>query len=136
MKRQIILVPLIILAACAAVPPTRPVPPLPPSLAGSSWHVTAIDGRATPSTGDYSIRFDRTHLGARFGCNAIGADYVQHGYVIDTSGVISTQMACADMSYERGGVAVLNQEMQAAWPASGTLRLSNTRGSIELRRAP
>ena len=46
MKRQIILVPLIILAACAAVPPTRPVPPLPPK---SRRFELACHGNRRPS---------------------------------------------------------------------------------------
>jgi heat shock protein HslJ len=134
MKLPILLAPLPLLAACAAMPPGPPVPPMAQSVAGTSWHVAAINARATPPVGDFSMRFEAVHLGARFGCNSIGGDYVQRGYVIDTSGVLSTQMACPDMTYESQGVAILNEDMRATWTAPGRLRLDNSRGSIDLVR--
>ena len=119
------------LAACSTLPP--PGPPA-GSVANTQWRVAAVNGRATPATGDFSMRFEQNRLGAKFGCNGMGADYVQRGNIIDAGPVIGTKMACPDMSYEIQGGAVLQRDMLATWNGPAMLRLSNGAGTIDLRR--
>jgi hypothetical protein len=36
---------------------------------GTRWHVTAINGHATPAASNYHIDFQRGRIGGQFGCN-------------------------------------------------------------------
>lgn len=123
---------LAIVAACAPVPP--PYGPPPGSVANTHWRVAAVNGRATPPAGEFFMHFEQTRFGSKFGCNGMGADYVQRRNVIDAGPVMGTKMACPDMSYEIQAHAVLERDMIATWNGPGALRLSNQAGSIDLRR--
>ena len=121
-------------AAVAACAPVLPPGPMPMSVAGTNWRVVAINGHATPVQGEFFMNFEARTFGAKFGCNGLGADYVQRGNIIDPGPVIGTKMACPDMSYEYQGSTVLQQDMLATWSGPGALRLSNRGGTIDLRR--
>jgi heat shock protein HslJ len=105
---------------------------------GTRWHVAAIDGRATPPTGDYDVQFTRNEISGRFGCNGFGGRYAIVGDLMSTGEIRSTMMACPEpaMSFERDGFAVLNRPMQMRWTPDRQLTLSNGAGSIDLRRVP
>src|SRR5690349_7893244 len=103
---------------------------------GTRWHVTAIDGRATPATGDYHVQFTRNEISGRFGCNGWGGRYGIVGDLMTAGEVRSTMMACPEMSFESSGLAVLNRPMQMRWASKQQLTLSNGAGSIELERLP
>ena len=100
---------------------------------GTRWHVTAIDGRATPATGDYHVQFARDEISGRFGCNGWGGRYAIVGDIITAGEIRSTMMACPDMSFESSGLAVLDRPMQIRWSSGRQLTLTNGAGSIELR---
>ena len=102
---------------------------------GTSWRVSAIDGRATPAAGDYRIEFRNGEIGGRFGCNAWGGHFAVTGKTIVASRVIATQMACGDPAgrFESEAFAVLRQPMHLSW-SGDTLTLSNRAGSIRLER--
>lgn len=121
-------------AAVAACSTWYPPGPMPGSVAGTNWRVVAVNGRATPPVGDFFMNFDAATFSAKFGCNGIGADYVQRGYVIDPGPTRGTLMACPDMSYENQGNAVLQQDMRTIWNGPANLRLANGAGTIDLRR--
>ena len=105
---------------------------------GTRWHVTAIDGRATPATGDYHVEFKSGEISGRFGCNGWGGTYAVRGETLTASQVRSTLMACAEpaMSFESQGLAVLREPMRWTWIAGTKLMLSNSAGSIALERIP
>lgn len=132
MKLLVPLASLMALAACSTLPP--PYGPPPGSVANTSWRVTAVNNRPTPPAGEFFMNFQQTRFGSKFGCNGMGADYVQRGNVIDAGPVIGTKMACPDMSYEIQAHAVLERDMVANWNGPGWVRLSNPAGSIDLRR--
>ena len=72
-------------------PVTGPPPPPGPAVqtvANSNWRVVAVNGRATPVRGEFYVRFGTNTFGAKFGCNGMGADYVQRGNIIDAGPVI------------------------------------------------
>ena len=105
---------------------------------GTRWHATAINGRATPGTGNYVIRFDKGRIGGQLGCNLFGGDYRIQGAVMTPSAIRSTMMACMEpaASFEEQGFAVLNQPMRMRWASSHRLTLSNPAGSIALELLP
>jgi heat shock protein HslJ len=104
---------------------------------GTRWHVTAINGRATPAAGDYHVEFSGGSIGGRFGCNGFGGRYSVAGEHLIASEVRSTMMACSEPAggFESAGFAVLNQPMRWTWISGVKLTLSNSAGSISLQRA-
>jgi heat shock protein HslJ len=104
---------------------------------GTRWHVTAIDGRATPATGDYHVEFKAGQISGRFGCNGWGGTYAVKGDTLTASQVRSTLMGCPEpaMSFQTQGLAVLRAPMRMQWISSTTLTLSNSGGSIALQRS-
>jgi len=105
---------------------------------GTRWHVTAVDGRATPATGDYHVQFTRNEISGRFGCNGFGGRYAIVGDIITAGEIRSTLMGCPEpaASFETRGFAVLNRPMQMRWTSGRQLTLSNGAGSVELQRTP
>jgi heat shock protein HslJ len=105
---------------------------------GTMWHVTAINGRATPATGDYRVEFKGGAIGGRFGCNGWGGRYAVAASMLTASAIRSTMMACTDpaASFEGAGFQILNQPMRMSWTSGRRLTLSNAAGSIELERTP
>ena len=105
---------------------------------GTRWHVTAVDGRATPATGDYHVQFTRNEISGRFGCNGFGGRYAIVGDIITAGEIRSTLMGCPEpaASLESRGFAVLNRPMQMRWTSGRQLTLSNGAGSIALQRTP
>lgn len=133
MQKLIALTPLAALAACSMTPPPGPTP-YPGSVTGS-WRVVAVNGRPAPPNPDlFFMNFAATSFGSKFGCNGMGADYVQRGNIIDAGPVIGTKMACPDMSYEIQAHAVLDPPMVATWDGPSALRLTSPGGTIDLRR--
>ena len=103
------------------------------SLSGTNWTVVAINGRPTPRANFY-MNFQPDRIGAKFGCNSLGAGYSVTGSTLNAGAVMATRMACPDMSFENQGSAVLAQPMQVSG-AGDDLTLSNRAGTIALRRA-
>ncbi|MFP5330329.1 MAG: META domain-containing protein [Alphaproteobacteria bacterium] len=125
---------LLAVQACAAPPP----PPI-AELAGTSWRIVAVNGRQTPATGDYSMRFEPGgQIGARFGCNAMGGRYRMVGGTLTVSELSQTLMGCPEpaASFESQGAAVLQRRMQVAFSSNERMYLSNEAGSIALDPAP
>ena len=108
-----------------------------PTLEGSAWQVTAIDGQATPRTDMYQIEFRDSRMSGRFGCNRFSGTYTATGSTLSLGPTMSTRMGCSEPAgtHEREGLAVLQQEAQLAWTGS-QLTISNHSGSIALERLP
>jgi len=104
-------------------------------LAGTSWHIASVNSRVTPPVGDFSMRFDQGRLAAKFGCNNMGGTYTQDADVLHLGPVMSTRMACPDMSFEDQGSAILAQPLTLTWSGGDRLTLSNGAGRIELTRS-
>jgi heat shock protein HslJ len=102
-------------------------------LRGTNWRVTAINGRPTPPS-NYYINFMPDRIGAKFGCNSLGAGYTQNGNILDTDAVIATRMACPDMRFENQGSRILERPMTVSG-VGNRLTLSNQAGTIDLIRA-
>lgn len=102
-------------------------------LTGTNWRVTAINGRPTPPRNFY-MNFMPDRIGAKFGCNSLGAGYSVSGSLLTAGAVMATRMACPDMSFENEGSAILAQPMTIDGEGD-RLTLSNRAGSIDLVRA-
>src|SRR5688500_9062683 len=86
-----------IAALAAACAPVAPMPGAPSAeLAGTSWKVVQVNGRATPAVGDYSMRFEADRVGARFGCNHMGGRYRVAAGVLTVSDLAQTLMGCPE----------------------------------------
>ena len=107
----------------------------PASLAGSNWRVTAVNSRPTPPGDTFFMQFEQARVGAKFGCNGLGADYEQSANVLNLGPVMGTKMACPDMSFEIQGGAILGQPMTMNWSGGDRLTLTNVAGRIELARS-
>ncbi len=108
------------------------------SLEGTNWQVTAIDGQATPRTDVYRMQFGDGQAGGRFGCNQFGGQYSASGTVLTVTNTVSTLMGCPEpaATFEREGLAVLQQPMSMNWASDRKLTLTNGAGSIALERVP
>ena len=121
------------LPACGAAPLAPPAPVT--ELAGTRWRVVAINSRPTPTTGDYSMRFDASGgVGARFGCNSMGGQCRLVGDLLTVSDLASTLMGCPEPAgtFEREGANVLGQPMRIAFSSNERMFLSSAAGSIAL----
>ena len=108
-------------------------------LEGTSWRVVSVNGRQTPTVGDYSMRFERGgKLGARFGCNHMGGSYRIAGSTLTVGNLASTLMGCPEPAgtFETQGGSVLGRPMQVNFASSERMHLSNEAGSIALDRVP
>ena len=98
------------------------------------WRVTRINGRAVPRRGDYHVDFDSGRILAKFGCNAISGTYSQAGTTLDAGALISTRIACGNMTLEMKGAAILDQLMTIRVMKRNALSLTSSVGSIDMVR--
>ena len=104
-------------------------------LRGTEWRVAAVNGRATPATGDYRMRFGATgEFGARFGCNSMGGRYRSVVGTLSVSDLAQTLMGCPEPagSFEAQGSAVLQRQMKVSATNGRAVVLQNAAGSITL----
>jgi heat shock protein HslJ len=109
----------------------------PHTLAGTSWRVVAVNGAATPTAGDYSMRFgSASRFGARFGCNHMGGEYRLTGDTLTAHNIASTLMGCPEpaATFESQGSAILQQPMRVSFASKERMSLSNDVGTIALGR--
>lgn len=121
-----------LLAGCAATP----APLL--DLSGTNWRVAAVNGRATPAEGDYSMRFEQSQVGVRLGCNHMGGRYAISADLLTLSDFATTLMGCPEPAntFEQQGSLVLSRPMRMALTSNERLSLSNEAGSIALDPVP
>jgi heat shock protein HslJ len=82
------------------------------------------------------MNFIPDRIGAKFGCNSLGAGYSVAGSVLTAGAIMATRMACPDMSFETQGSAIMALPMTIAGGANRmVLSLSNRNGTIELVRS-
>lgn len=103
-------------------------------LGGTNWRVAAINGRPTPPNNFYMNFMPDNRVGAKFGCNSLGAGYSQNGPTLNVGAVMATRMACPDMSFEDQGSNVLARPMTVSG-FGNHLTLTSSNGSIDLVRA-
>jgi heat shock protein HslJ/uncharacterized membrane protein len=103
------------------------------NLSGTNWRVLSINGTRTPASNFY-VNFMPDRIGAKFGCNSLGAGYTQSGHILTVGAIMATRMACPDMGFENQGSSILMLPMTING-LGNRITLSNARGSIELIQA-
>lgn len=85
-----------LLTACSSATPAGPAATPAPTLSGTSWTVTAINGTAPIPGNQPTMEFSDTTVTGSASCNRYNAAYTQDvGKVTITPGIM-TQMACAE----------------------------------------
>ena len=107
----------------------------PDGLANTNWRIMAVNGRPTPSRGQYYLQFEPERVTVRFGCNGMGGGYSENGNVLTVGPLAATRMFCPEpaMSFENQGGAILAQPLTVS-SNGDQMKLSNTVGRIDLRR--
>ena len=108
---------------------------VPVNLSVTQWRVVAVNGHATPGSADYYINFDADRFTAKFGCNRLTGSYDLAGDTLTTGPVAGTRMACSDMSFESQAGAILSHPMRTNFRTGDVMILTNSAGSIELKRS-
>ena len=104
-------------------------------LGGTNWRVAAINGRPVPPQNFYMNFMPDNRIGAKFGCNSIGASFSQQGNALTTGPTMVTRMACPDMSFETQASAVMALPMRIGMTGPDRLTFANSAGTIEVVRA-
>lgn len=106
-------------------------------LAGTSWSVVSVNGRAPSGAGEYFVRFGDKQLSAKFGCNSMSGPYRLNGDHLAVGGVTQTEMLCPEpaMTFEREAGQLLRSNIRVEKIGGERLRLVSEAGTIELRRA-
>jgi heat shock protein HslJ len=114
--------------------PNQPGPGAPViNLSNTNWRIVSINGTRTPASNFY-INFMPDRIGAKFGCNSLGAGYSQTGNMLKVGAIMATRMACPDMSFETQGSAILMQPVTISGYGN-QLTLTSRSGTIELIQA-
>jgi uncharacterized membrane protein len=108
---------------------------MPVSLENSSWSVESLNGRAVAGGERYFVRFEGGQLRARFGCNSLSTPVQQDGMRLVTGALVATRMACPDMRDETEASQILRLPSDLSWGAGDRLTISNSAGTIVLRRS-
>ena len=109
----------------------------PATLAGTSWSVVSVNGKAVPGGGDYFIQFSENRLSAKFGCNSLSGGYRVNGDHLSVGDMQQTLIGCPEpaATFERDGSAVLRSNVRVERIGGERLRLVSEAGTIELKRS-
>ena len=109
----------------------------PNTLAGTSWTIVSVNGRAVPGGGDYYIQFSDGRLSAKFGCNGMGGAYSLNGDHLSAPNLEQTLIGCPEpaATFESQGSAILRSNVRVEKIGGERLRLVSEAGTIDLRRA-
>lgn len=101
-KYLILTVGLLLLSACnsgtpaASTPPTASTAAAVPTLDGTNWIVTHIDGTATVEDHEPTLAFADGNASGSATCNRFAGGFTQDGAALTIGQVAVTQMMCAD----------------------------------------
>lgn len=92
---------LALLAACSSTTPAGPASSPAatasvPTLDGTSWTVTQLNGKPALAGHEPTMEFSGTSVAGKAGCNRYNATFTQDGSTVTMTPGIMTQMACAD----------------------------------------
>lgn len=106
------------------------------ALAGTAWHVVAIDGRATRLPRPAALRFTGDRIEGFGGCNRFGGSYALERDRLTPGALVSTRMACAGagMATETRLMAILGGPSRVMRPGEDRLVIRGDKGTVTLRR--
>lgn len=109
-------------------------PMAPMAIENTGWSVVSVNGTPAPGGETYAVQFQNGQISARFGCNSLAGSYQLDGQTLTAGALAMTRMACPDMTMEANAAKVLSLPVQLEWGAGDRLTLSNSAGTIVLRR--
>ena len=125
--------------ACSGPPgSSQPTPdPHPPSLAGSTWAVASVSGRAPVIGSRPNVIFGATDVQGSSGCNSFGGTYrydPSSGRIDLSKNMFMTEMACPDGrdTFESALIQALTAASDASFDGEGRLVLSGASGQVLL----
>jgi len=129
----------VLASGCASSPePSAPVEPVhPATLAGTSWTVVSVNGRAPVAGFEPSVTFGAASVTGSDGCNQFGGTFHYEGssgrLVVERAMAI-TEMACArrDLASQGAFLQALVAATDAFLEAPGRLILNGARGPLVL----
>lgn len=128
-RRFLPLIPLTLLAACAATPERNS------HLANSSWRFVSIDG-AAPVSDKAKLDFERDRIGANVGCNGMGGPWRVEAERLIAGPLVQTQMYCEGLVWEQEkAIGALLSAAPEFDLSSDRLILRSSGHSAELQRA-
>jgi heat shock protein HslJ len=105
-------------------------------LAGTAWHLSAINGQAPVEALDpLTLTFDAEgRMGGNSGCNGFGGAYAVDGSQLTLSELVSTLRACADEAQNNQEAAIMAALQAVAQYAidGDTLTLKDANGAALL----
>lgn len=109
----------------------------PNTLAGTSWSVVSLNGKAPSGGGDFYVRFDDKDISAKFGCNAMGGQYRLNGDHLAVGNLQQTLMGCPEpaATFEREASVLFRSNIRVERIGGERMRLVSEAGTIELKRA-
>jgi len=84
------------LAACGRPSPAETAPSAAPSLDGSEWILTSLNGRAVLPDSNITLGFKDGQATGTSGCNGYGGQYTAAGGTLSLAEVASTAMLCLE----------------------------------------
>lgn len=130
MRRIFTLAILPLAAACATVPA-----PNAPSLAGTEWAFTAIDGAPPVAPDRAEMEFTADRLSATVGCNGMGGEWRLEGNRLVGGPYMSTKMFCENLMTQEAAVGALLDAGPVVMVSGGTMTLTTHAHSAVLRRS-
>jgi heat shock protein HslJ len=130
----------LVLVACdAEAPPASPGGAHPPTLAGTSWAVVAVDGQRPPIGSRPTMAFDAVKVTGSGGCNGFGGAYRYEpaSGTLAFDGLGMTLVGCENVigTYESRLFGALGAVNTAVLRQDGSLVLSGPGGQIVLAAA-
>lgn len=130
----------LVLAACAGARGGASAGDAPPSLAGTSWVLTELDGRA-PAAGvtTPTLEFEADRVNGNGGCNLFNGPYTQDGASLRMGPLVATRRACVEEAGNAQETAYFRalESTTSAAIADGMLELSDDSGVVaRFRPAP
>ena len=137
-----VFVVLLILAACAAEPPASLARiSHPTTLAGTTWRLLSIQGRAVPAIPELTLAFQGDRLSGNGGCNSFGGQFTYEPATggLALTGLLSTMRACVEAArndVESAYLRALRGVSVATMDAAGHLVLTGSGAELVFEVGP
>lgn len=121
----------LLLAACAPEQSATPGAE-PPTLQGTEWTVTQINGAETIADSQPTIAFEGGQATGTSGCNRFFGGYTQDGATLEFEAMGATQMYCAEIADQESNFFAALEEVTTVRSADPGVELTDSTGEALL----